>query len=297
MAANPNPAHVTDAMWWFIEEWERLEPETIFAGAWGRSKPGYHCDWNKLESTPAWDDDYSTYLPDDQVGGTWLAEYGAAVDITFPSAQSGNYSKIRKYSDRIKAAWKAFDPRLKGWREILCNCTDNDSAADGFDIPGHYERTPDSTHKWHIHFSVLRKYLADLTIYQAMMSILRGETLTQWENRGKSTMAIVFKYDNAYWISRGDATEREIISTEIGVITGDMNVVCDVHRVYPDKDKNNYPATDLKQPPRSWSEANVDAAFGKIATSNSDGGGSGPAVLIPHTHEVGATGPAEATSI
>ena len=101
------------------------------------------------------------------------------------------------------------------------------------------------------------------------------------------SMAIVFKYDGKYWISRGDAKEREVVSTQLGVVTGDMNVVTSVHRVYPDKDANGYPSTDLKAPPRSWTEENVNAAFGKVK------GDDVPAGLVDHEHSTpaGKTGP------
>lgn len=280
MAQNPQPDHITAGMWWFIEEWERMEPATVFAGAWGRAKPGYHCDsyglwWHKDENgVYSWRGDYSLQLADDKVLGTSLEQFGAAVDITFPDAQNGNYTTIRKYSDRIKAAWVARDPRLVGWREVLCNCSDNDSSADGFDIPGHYERTPDDTHKWHIHFSCSRRYLGDLKVWQAMMSILRGETLAQWLAGGSNDMATVFRWDNKYWISRGDAAYREVVVNAagapctIGVVDGAMNVVCNAHRVYPDTVKvgqESYPSSDLKIS-RGWTEAQVTLAFGPVKT-------------------------------
>jgi hypothetical protein len=293
MATNPQPSHVTAEMWWFVEEWERLEPETVFAGAWGRFKPGYHCDFYTLKHTAGWQNDYSVQLADDQVGNGHPNEHmGAAVDITFPDAQSGNYTTIRKYSDRIRAAWKARDPRLKGWREVLCNSSDGDTAADGFDFTGSWpERTPDDTHKWHMHFSCLRKYLNVRSVFEAMMSILRGETLAQWQSRETGTMATVFKYNNQYWISRGDATSREVIPGAMGVASGEMNVVCDVHRVYPDKDSRGYPATDLKT--RDWNDARVDLTFGKIKSTANGGGGT---VTSDHTHDFatsGTSGPAE----
>lgn len=180
MAANPHPDHITAEMWWFVEELERLDPaDTVFAGAWGNFKPGYHCDYFTLVHTPAWANDYSIHLADDKVGGTWLEQYGAAVDWTSLSAQAGNYEKFKRYGTRVRAAWQAKDPRLKGWREVLCQ-GDSDPTADGYDFVYWTQRTPDLSHTWHMHFSCLRKYLASLNVYKAMLSILRGETLAQW---------------------------------------------------------------------------------------------------------------------
>jgi len=275
MATNPQPSHITAEMWWFIEEWERLEAETVYAGSWGDFKPGYHADYAT-----------SIQLADDQVGnGHPNEKMGAAVDITFPSAQRGNFTNIRKYSDRVRAAWKTRDPRLKGWREVLCNSSDGDAPADGFDFTNWTERSPDDTHKWHMHFSCLRKYLNVLSVFQAMMSILRGETLAQWQAEGKETMAQVFLWQNKYWISRGDAKEREVVSTKVGIVTPEMNVVCDVHKVYPGKDARGYPTPDLTT--RDWTEALVNLSFGPVKTA---GGGDGGGALISHSHEFAASG-------
>lgn len=280
MAANPNPAHITDAMWRFVEAWEAMEPATVYAGSWGDFKPGYHADWNTIHEQGWADTDYSVELADDQVGGTALAEYGAAVDITFPSAQSGNYTSIRKYSDRVRAAYKAKDPRLKGWREVLCNSSDGDSAADGYDFVGWYERTPDDSHKWHIHFSVLRKYAGTMQVFQAMMSILKGETLAQWQGRvtGGGTVKL-FKWGGDYWVSRNDGETRETV-TGLADPGGMFALFVAVwpEAVWPDKDENGWPATDLAQPPRSWLEHHVDGVFGKpipFGTAGDKTGGGG----------------------
>lgn len=189
MAANPHPTHITAEMWWFIEQLELLEPaDTVFAGAWGNFKPGYHCDafnlwWRRENGVYVWRNDYSTRGADDKVLGTSLERFGAAVDWTFLSAQRGDSSQIRKYGARIRTAWLNRDPRLKGWREVLTQ-GDGDPQADGYDFVSWTERTPDLTHTWHFHFSCLRKYLRTLSVFQAMLSILRGETLAQWLGTG-----------------------------------------------------------------------------------------------------------------
>lgn len=262
MAANPHPTHITAEMWWFVEELERLDPaDTVFAGAWGNFKPGYHCDYHTLLATPAWRNDYSVHLADDKVGGTWLQNYGAAVDWTSLSAQAGHYEKFKKYGQRVRAAWQAKDLRLKGWREVLCQ-GDSDPLADGYDFVYWSERTPDLSHTWHMHFSCLRKFLATKSVYQAMISILKGETLAEWQREG-DVMAQVFQWKGKYWISKGDAKERAIVSGAVGKMSPEMNVVTSAHKVYPEKDSLGYPVPDLTT--RDWTEALVDLAFGKVA--------------------------------
>lgn len=280
MGQNPQPAHITAGMWWFIEEWERMEPATVFAGAWGE-KPGYHCDayglwWHKDKSgVYSWRGDYSLQLVDDKVLGTPLEQFGAAVDITFPDAQGGNYARIRKYSDRVKAAWAARDPRLRGWREVLCNCSDNDSAADGFDIPGHYERTPDDTHKWHIHFSCQRKFLNDLTVWQAMISVLKGETLAQWlaGGAGGEDNVKLFKSGGIYWVSRNDGRDgRETVQDFNGDRGGAYGKLVYAYSsgVVGSRDDNGWPKDDLAA--LGWSEADLDQAFGRKVPWGSSAG-------------------------
>jgi hypothetical protein len=172
MAANPNPARITAAQWWFIEQLQALEPvDTVFAGAWGNFKPGYHCDRNTLLATPAWRNDYSIQLAADKRGP---GQYGAANDWTFRSAQRGDFNNISKYGGRIAAAHKARDPRLKGWREVLIQA-DMDKAPEGFDFQSWTTRVPDDTHSWHGHFSELRENVESFDNKRAMLSVLRGE--------------------------------------------------------------------------------------------------------------------------
>jgi hypothetical protein len=222
MAQNPHPSHITPEMWWFIGQLDLLDgPDTVFAGAWGDFKPGGHCDafnlyWHKDKSGAySWRNDYTTRLPDDKVMGTDLQHFGAAVDLTFRSAQNGDFRTIRKYGSRVRAAWIARDPRLKGWREVLIQ-GDSDAPADRFDFVSWAESTSDITHTWHGHWTALRKYLRQIQIYQAMLSILRGETLAQWLAGGDEMSVNTFwlnpdvhgKGEDGFWISSGGWRER-----------------------------------------------------------------------------------------
>ncbi len=291
MAANPNPSHVTNELWWFIEEWERMEPATVFAGAWGDFKPGYHCDYYTLEHTSGWTNDYSTQLADDQVGNGHPNEHmGAGVDITFPSAQNGDYTSIRRYCDRVRAAWKARDPRLKGWREVLGNSSDGDSGADGYDFTSWTERTPDSSHKWHIHFSVLRRYVNVLEIFQAMMSILRGETLAHWQGAEGDDMPKAIWTTQGYWLCQGGRREVIMDADDMAKATG----VYGKGILYPHDDGGGFPAPQLDVPKdkggEGWTWDEIDRLLGRpYVPGGGEGGG-----LAPHTHSLDAnTGPAQ----
>ena len=295
MANNPQPAHITAEMWWFIEELERLEgPDTVFAGAWGRFKPGYHCDawelWNhKVGSSFPWRVDYSTMLADDRVLGTPLDQFGAAVDWTFLSAQAGNFTNFKKYGRRIRAAHAARDPRLKGWREVLCQ-GDDDNPADGYDFVSWTQRTPDDTHRWHMHFSCLRKFLRTLSVFQAMISILRGETLAQWQAKtvqGGVNMKL-FKANGDYWISRNDGETRETV-TGLPDPGGMYALFVDAYPgcAYPDVDTAKWPKTDLALE-RGWTKQHLDGVFGiqiPFGTSHATGGGGGGDTGV-HKHAI-----------
>lgn len=283
MAANPNPSRITEAMWWFIEEWERLEPATVYAGSWGNFKPGYHCDWDTIHAKGWAANDYSVKLPDDKVGGTYLSKYGAAVDITFPSAQSGNYTSIRMYSDRVRAAWKARDPRLKGWREVLCNSSDGDSAADGFDFTDWSERTPDDTHKWHIHFSCLRKYVDVWDVYRAMMSILRGETLAQWLAKGDDMPKAIWT-TKGYWLCQGGKREPINDGDDMAKVTEVYGNVC-----WPKADSAGFPTPQVDLPTaqggKGWSWDEIDRLLGRVPSTGGGGDGASPEQVREIVHD------------
>lgn len=207
---NPNPARISAAMWEFVEALEALEPaDTEYSGSWGDWKPGYHADRNTLLRNPAWRNDYSIRLPADKLGP---GQMGAANDWTFRSAQRGDFSNISKYGGRVAAAHAARDPRLSGWREVLIQA-DMDKPPEGFDFVTWTTRTPDATHAWHGHFSILRQRIEDRSTYQAMLSILRGETLAQWQATRGDDMLVIWQLPNG-WVGCSNGPTRFGYATE-----------------------------------------------------------------------------------
>ncbi|GAB3932720.1 hypothetical protein GCM10027614_02420 [Micromonospora vulcania] len=197
--ANPNPGRITDASWWLMQQLKALQPGTQNGGIYA-NKPGYHNTRAANDS-----DNYSVRDAEDKGGPS---DKAAAYDWTFPEAQSlavasdevypdadlvlpsdvgaaaGNYTNIARYSNRLMASGKnPNDPRLDGWREFYGQ-TDTDSTVEGWDF--RYNRaaiTDDPSHLWHIHLSENREKVADLENKQALLSVLRGETVQQWRNR------------------------------------------------------------------------------------------------------------------
>lgn len=174
--ANPNPARITDQLWDFRTACLALEPGTndqdsgIYA-----DKPGYHN--TRAQNDP---DNYSVRDAPDKHGPS---DKAAAWDWTFLSAQSGDYSRISIYGKRMLTAWNAEDPRCNVLREFLGQ-TDTDSTPEGLDFRYHTKRTPDDSHRWHIHWSFVRAYVANAGAFACVLSVLKGETLDAYLARG-----------------------------------------------------------------------------------------------------------------
>lgn len=155
-------------------ELKKLEPKSALGGVYA-NKPGYH---NKRKNLPA--DDYSVReFTVDREGPSTEA---GAIDWTFRDAQAGNYSTIAKYSKRLMAAGKSNDPRADYLREFFGN-VDSDREVEGWDFTRNQPSTSDSSHLWHIHVSVHRKYVDDQKAMDALLSILKGETLSDYVTR------------------------------------------------------------------------------------------------------------------
>jgi len=194
-ADNPNPARITDASWWLMEELLKLDPGTQNGGIYF-DKPGYH-------NTRAANDpnNYSVRDAEDQGGPS---DKAAAYDWTFPEAQgltaddidlsayagrplasdvqalSPDYSNIARFSSRLLASGKdPNDPRLNGWREFYGQ-TDSDSTVEGWDFRYDYAVSSGSSHLWHIHLSEDRDKVTSYDNKRALLSVLRGETVEQW---------------------------------------------------------------------------------------------------------------------
>ena len=174
-AANPDPAHVTDEAWWLMEQLQALQPGSRNGGQY-TDKPGYHNTRAGNDS-----DDYSVRDAEDQGGP---ADKTAAYDWTFPDAQGGSYTTIALYSNRLLAsAQNAADPRLDGWREFFGQA-DSDDDVEGWDFRYGEAASSEPSHLWHIHLSEDRDKVTSMDNKLAMLSVLKGETVEQWQGGG-----------------------------------------------------------------------------------------------------------------
>jgi hypothetical protein len=164
--------YVTGASAWLADQLLALEPGTQWGGTYA-AKPGYHNTRNA--NSPQ---NYSVVdrPPDD--GGP--GDKAAAYDWTFPEAQSGDYTRIAKYTSRLLASAQDWgDPRLNGWREFYGQA-DADSYVEGWDCRYGYACTSDSSHLWHLHLSENRDQTESYDNKKALLSVLKGETVAQW---------------------------------------------------------------------------------------------------------------------
>lgn len=196
--ANPNSARITDEVWRLRTACLALEPGTndedsgIYA-----NKPGYHN--TRAANDPS---NYSVRDAADQKGPS---DKAAAWDWTFKSAQNGDYSRISVYGKRMLAAWEVRDPRCNVLREWLGQ-TDTDAPPEGLDFRSHTKRTPDDTHRWHIHKSFVRAYVDVPGAYDGILSVYKGESLDDYLARGGK----LYKIDGTGEFGMADYTEAQM---------------------------------------------------------------------------------------
>jgi hypothetical protein len=168
---------VPPAIEWLWKQFDLLHPAAQLGGIYA-NKSGYHNTRNN--NVRSWPGNYSyaQYAVDREGAG----DYASAIDLTFPDAQARNYANIATFSRRLHAAGqagRAADPRTVYMREFYGN-TDGDTAVEGWDYARHSPASSDSSHLWHIHISIHRKYANDQKAMRAILSILKGETPRQW---------------------------------------------------------------------------------------------------------------------
>jgi hypothetical protein len=170
MAANPDPARITDALWYLWERLHDLEPDTQLGGIYA-NKPGYH---NTRAANSK--SNYSVVDAEDKGGPS---DKAAAIDWTFPEAHSASYDRIDRYSSRLLASGQdPGDHRLDGWREFYGQC-DADTHVEGYDFRYSRTGTSDPSHLWHIHLSCDRDKVTSFENMDKLLSVLRGEPVSE----------------------------------------------------------------------------------------------------------------------
>lgn len=146
MASPPVP----DAIEYLWSKLHEMEPTSQLGGIFA-DKPGYHNTRDGNDS-----DDYSVVDSQDKGGPDNLA---AALDWTFPEAQSGDYTRIVKYAKRLLDSGKDVNDDRLNWMREFYGQADQDSAVEGWDYRYVVAVSSDKSHLWHIHFSFSRNAL------------------------------------------------------------------------------------------------------------------------------------------
>jgi hypothetical protein len=168
---------VTDAEWWLWLRLKEMEPSSQLGGilAW---KSGFHAtgDYNQKK----YPGNYSVRDAPNRTG-PWWQWFCAALDWTFPEAQSGNYARIALYTNRLlKSAKDASDPRLDLVLYEFFGQADSDSHVEGYGEYKEQDSTSDPSHLWHLHFSFLRNKCGDFWAMWALLTVLMGWSVAQW---------------------------------------------------------------------------------------------------------------------
>jgi hypothetical protein len=134
-------------------------PAALMGGILGDSAHtyGYHRGRNYVAG-----DDYSVQYPEDQQGD---GEAASALDLSWSDAQ-WQYT----VSQRLLNAKN--DSRMYACREFY-GSTDGRVVC-GWDYVGGYPVSSDSSHLWHIHLSILRKYANDSAALSGIASVITG---------------------------------------------------------------------------------------------------------------------------
>ena len=134
------------------------------------NKSGYHNSYNRLKANPAWRNDYSTRDQRDKDGDRDAA---SAADITPSDVDQ------RKITARLKAATDAGDERLVG------KCREFGGTLDGRRVYARRieDNVPipfDTTHLWHVHVSMFRKYATDEAACRGVAEVMAGISATPY---------------------------------------------------------------------------------------------------------------------
>lgn len=147
-----------------------LKNDLIMAGM-TVNKGGYHSEIEWLRAHKP--GDYSIQRAADR---TSPGNYGAAVDITFRSAQAGNYAMISHYmklaanglrSPKVYAA----DGVTNTFREMIGTIDGKKPITVSFYREALLAQD-DRSHMYHIHFSFTRRWLNDFDVYEPLLDLL-----------------------------------------------------------------------------------------------------------------------------
>lgn len=187
---NPNPARITNAMWWLVCMRLKLEPLSRNGGIYA-NKAGSH---NAGENLPDFgannpQTDHSIRHPWNRTG-PWWEQYSAGLDWTFEDAHSKDYKTINKYVGRMLRAMR--DPNDTRPDEVMFYCIgqeDSDASVEGWHELRDEAVSGDITHWWHRHDSLFRWILGSFQAMWKILTIDMGWSFQDWQNSVEDEMS------------------------------------------------------------------------------------------------------------
>lgn len=183
-------ARTTDATYSVYYHLKAHVASARYGGGYVR-KPGFHSSVE--DNLEDWPDNYSIR---EAINRREPRDVGRALDITLSDAD------MRTLTRRLVWAVETDDPRLEGLREFfgtLDGRTVYGRSRRGLDTDW-YSSTADSSHLWHIHLSFFTPFADNWAALAGLVSILIGESLTDYLNGGTMERNIAEHGDSGTWV-------------------------------------------------------------------------------------------------
>jgi peptidoglycan hydrolase-like protein with peptidoglycan-binding domain len=176
-AANPSDLY-PDPLWWLWLRTKAYVGADLALGGIYANKSGFHNTGNANKSR--WPNNYSIRDKVNQSGPGMTKSCG--LDLTFRSAQSGNYTNIDLISSRLMSSMlNPNDPRLDMYLFEFYGQIDNDRVVEGYNEYKEDDVSSDDSHLWHIHESALRSKVGDWWGAWATYTVHCGLSVVQWK--------------------------------------------------------------------------------------------------------------------
>ena len=167
----------------FAHKWDGALPSAVLSGIVGdgqhAARGGYHIS---IQDQPS--SNYSVTRVDDKAPpGNWPRNLAAAVDMSMSPADM-----ITTYNCVVAVWSNSNDPRRKYVNCVNCYSGSGQPARLDFVTGG--RSIASSDHSWHNHLEIRRRYVTDPVAYDAIFSMVSGESLDAYNGRHGQTKGV-----------------------------------------------------------------------------------------------------------